>query len=467
MPILLSDYLEIGDDQFQSTGVFNPVLDLDTRLFIDPHLLQFATEVELKDSYEKLKAHFTAICNLLSTSEAEDDIFWKSADKKMSWREVKGLCIGYSKKGINGSGIGPELRLRLLRTAKQIISKGRNNPALFELVGLLEDDFGPDRISDMTANIIQSDLKQYTKRVIDSISKEVKIEFDQKSQVYINPINQSPLILVPLCILRDLPVALDWESREIIAAQNEELRARINSIIGKTWKQATQTFPKKDLKNTLLQFPELYDELLSLYLSKGNLQYDFLADRAGEVQWIKNGLSIAKENPIKLLLSEHPTLDEVEDVVLKICNHFKTLVEHNGLNRLLHKEDGTAKKEESAQLLFYGIADTYCKSNSLMIARESNGGRGPVDFKFGTDGKNSILVEIKKSTNTKIKSGLEKQLPEYMASENAKRAIYLIIDVANKPLSTDAYNELSILIKGRAIKIFTVDGLLKESASKL
>lgn len=467
MPILLSDYLEISDDQFQAIGVFNPVLDLDTRLFIDPHLLQYATEGELKDSYQKLKAHFTDICTLLNTSEAENDIFWKSADNKMSWREVKGLCIGYSKKGINGSGIGPELRLRLLRTAKQIISKGRNNPSLFELVGLLEDDFGPDRISDMTANIIQSDLKQYTKRIIDSFSQDIKIEFDQKSQVFINPINRSPLLLVPLCILRDLPVALDWESREIIAAQNDELRARVNSLIGNTWKQATQTIPKEELKRTLLQFPELYDELLILYQGKGNLQYDFKADRAGEVQWIKKGLSIVKENPIELLLSEHPTLDEVEAVVLKICNQFKTLVEHNGLNKLLHREDGTAKKEEAAQLLFYGVADSYCKSNRLLIARESNGGRGPVDFKFGTDGMNSILVEIKKSTNSKIKSGLEKQLPEYMASENAKRAIYLIIDVAKRPLSSEVYNELSILIKGRAIKIFTVDGLLKESASKL
>lgn len=449
---------------------FDPILDMDTRLFIDPHLLKHTEVPELAQSYENLQGHFRNIAKLLSASDKVGDSFWHAADRLMQWPEVKGLCIGYAQKGTSGSGIGPDLRKRLLTTAQAIIRKGRNDPELFELVGLLEDDFGPDRISDMTANIIRDDLGAFTKRVYAELIEDggQPIDIDKATGLPINPYTGKPILLVPHTLLRDLPVALDWSSRDLIAQHNQELRAKVNRVIGSSWKEATSSLQKSDLKKFLLETPELIDDLVSVYSSKEAQHYDFLRDRAGEYIWFPVARKLVEENPLSLSLPAQPSVNEVEQLVLDICHKFKTLVEHNGLQALLYDSDGSVKHESAAQLIFYGVADSYCHANSIIIARESNAGRGPVDFKFGTNMENSVLVEVKKSTNTSgLKKGIEKQLPEYMKAEGSRRAIYLVIDVGYTEAAIKNLNEINGKIGGTAIKILHVDGNPKPSASRL
>ncbi|NWB31995.1 hypothetical protein [Pseudomonas gingeri] len=165
MPTSLSKYLGIPKATLDSLGVFDPILDHDTRLFIDPLLLKHCKAPEFASSYSDLQSRFLAIGKLLQTSKEKHDVFWRSAAAKMSWHEVRGLCIGYSAGGTAGSGIGKGLRDRILETAKIIIDAGKTDPELFELVGLFEDNFGPDRISDMTANIIQADILTYSNNI--------------------------------------------------------------------------------------------------------------------------------------------------------------------------------------------------------------------------------------------------------------------------------------------------------------
>lgn len=470
MPFSFSMLLGLPQSALNSRGAFDPILDLDTRLFIDPHLLKHEEITEFENSYENLQAYFRQIAKLLGASDAINDTFWKQADRMMQWPEVKGLCIGYAKNGTSGSGIGPELRRRLLATAKAIILKGRNDPELFELVGLLEDDFGPDRISDMTANVIRNDLGAFTKRIYTELLAEgaKATSIDPKTELPINPFTSQPILLVPESLLRDLPVALDWSNRDIIAQHNEELRQRVNRIIGQSWKDATRTVTKDALKETVLQYPELIDDLIRQYMAKDAQNYDFLRDRAGEYIWFPVSRQFVSENPLELHLPQNPSVDDVLQMVLRICEQFKSLVENNGLCALFYNEDGTTKHESAIQLVFYGIADSYCHANNIMIARESNSGRGPVDFKFGTNMENSVLVEAKKSTNTSgLKKGIEKQLPEYMDAEGSKRAIYLVVDVGFTEASIKRLNEINKKVNGSAIDILRVDGIPKPSASRL
>ncbi|MDO9318251.1 MAG: hypothetical protein Q7V56_08625 [Gammaproteobacteria bacterium] len=470
MPTSLSMLIDLPQSALNSRGAFDPILDLDTRLFIDPHLLKHEDIPEFRNSYISLQAHFQRISKLLSASEAINDVFWRNADKMMQWSEVKGLCIGYASKGTSGSGIGPELRRRLLSTAKAIISKGRDEPELFELVGLLEEDFGPDRISDMSANVIRDDLVTFTKRIYRELIEAggTPLAIDTKTDLPINPFTDQPILLVPISLLRDLPVALDWSSRDIIAQHNEELRQRVNHIIGQSWKEATRGLKKGDLKEILLENPELIDDLVKQYAAKEAQKYDFVNDRAGEYIWFSISRQFVKDNPLSLLLPTHPTTDDVYKLVLSICVKFKNLVENNGLCKLFYNEDGTAKHESAIQLVFFGISDSYCQANKLLIAPESDSGRGPVDFKFGTNMENSVLVEIKKSTNTSgLKKGIEKQLPEYMNAEGSKRAVYLVVDVGSTQAAINRLSEINNKINGTAINILRVDGIPKVSASRL
>lgn len=466
----ISDLLDVSSKTLMDLGAFDPVLDLDTRLFIDPHLLKHCDIPEFESSYEKFTSNFKSIVKLLDASDKDGDVFWSKADRLLSGKEVKGLCIGYASKGTSGSGIGPALRKRLLDTAKKIIVKGKDDPELFELVGMFEDDFGPDRISDMTANIIRDDIIKFTKRVVSEIEigAESEVTFDDKSGLPVNPFTGDVILLVPHSILRDLPVALDWSNMDVVARQNQELRDKVNGIIGNSWREAMKTVSKNNLKKLILEHPDLIDDLVKQYSAKPALPYDFLEDRAGEYIWYPVTKELVKNNPIPLSLSTSPSVDEVENLVITICEKFKELVEYNGLNQLLYNKDGSLKHESAAQLLFYGVAESYCTTNKIMIARECDSGRGPVDFKFGTNHENSVLVELKKSTNTSgLKKGIEKQLPEYMKSEKSHRAIYLVIDVGYTKAAMKNLKSINEKINGTNVKIIHVDGTPKASASKM
>lgn len=469
MPVSLSKCLGIDSALLVDKGVFDPILDSDTRLFLDPHLLKHTDVLELSSGYEEFQARFLKIGKLLAASESKGDVFWNKADSLMNWPEVEGLCIGYTSKGTGGSGIGPELRGRLLTTAKQIIDKGKNDPELFELVGLFENDFGPDRISDMTANIIHSGLVKYTHRIFSEldISVNEKLKINTTSDLPVNPFNEKDICLVPRQLLRHLPVALDWSSRDMIAAENAKLREKVNKIVGESWKQATMG-KKSSLKDLVLEYPDLLDELINIYTNKPSSPYNFVEDRVGQYIWYTASERAVKEYPLQLSLSPNPGIGEVEDFVLCLCKRFKELIENNGWHKLLYNDDETPKPEEAAQLLFYGICEGYCEANNILIARESNSGRGPVDFKFGSNMKNSVLVELKKSTNISgLKKGIERQLPQYMKSEKSKRAIYMVIDIGYTKAALDLLNKVNKKINGSAIKIFKINGQLKPSASKL
>ncbi len=102
------------------------------------------------------------------------------------------------------------------------------------------------------------------------------------------------------------------------------------------------------------------------------------------------------------------------------------------------------------------------------LSRESNAGRGPVDFKMSKGAKEKVVVEVKLTSNPQLKHGIEKQLPIYAVQEKVKKAIYLVIDNGhNKALENfiKFYNDLESSAK-KNVKCIIIDGTFKTSASK-
>jgi hypothetical protein len=468
VPVKFSDKAGLQSGKMDSLGVFDPVLDLDTRLFIDPHLLAKSKIPEFEQSYGRLHKRFGAIAKLLISSKQQGDVFWRNADQLMVWPEVKGLCIGYTRKGTAGHGMGRGLRSRLLDTASQILKLGVSDPEIFELVGLFEKDIGPDLLSDMTATIIADDLDAYTLRIFKELefNPASKFKIDKSGGLPINPFSGDSIRLLPKEILRDLPVALDWTARDAIFAHNRAVRDKINETIGNTWKEAAAR-PKDELRRIVLSRRDLLEDLIASYKAKGPQYYDFAEDKAGQYLWIEASRAFTTDSPLLFSLSNNPSTNEVHALVFAICEKFKKLVEDNGLSKLFYDRSGRPKHEEAMQLLFYGVSECYCEANNVMVARESNGGRGPVDFRFGTNMKNNVLVEIKKSTNTSgLDKGVRKQLPIYMKSDGAKRAIYVVIDVGYSKTAAKTMQKLESRVRGTGMEIFHIDGNRRQSASK-
>ena len=49
---------------------------------------------------------------------------------------------------------------------------------------------------------------------------------------------------------------------------------------------------------------------------------------------------------------------------------FKQLVEANRFSRVLYNDDGSTRKERTAQQAFFVIATTYCEANNVDISPE-------------------------------------------------------------------------------------------------
>lgn len=386
---------------------------------------------------------------------------------------MRGLCIGYSSKGTSGAGMGAKTITALLDVTKEILDAGIADPTIFELVGMLQEGVGADLISDMTANIIIEHLLRYSERIY----KELAIPSPQIYQVNgtryhmaRNPFTKRSIVLVPRDILRDLPIAHDWSDIDRVTTANRLLRDKFNISVGRSWKRAANRRSKADLRELFVSNPDLLREFLDAYKAKQPDQYNFEADRAGEIGWYRAAKAYTAAYPLTLVLPADPTADDVLRVVTEICDRFKDLIENNDLSSLLYDDHDNPKHESAAQKLFYGIADGYCRMNDLDLTQEANAGRGPLDFKFSKGYHNRVVVETKLSTNNRLLHGYETQVGEYQKAEKTEHSIYLVVDVLGgsrsllgrlrRRVALDAETE------GKKPIVIFVDARPKASASK-
>lgn len=97
----------------------------------------------------------------------------------------------------------------------------------------------------------------------------------------------------------------------------------------------------------------------------------------------------------------------------------------------MYDSTGKSKHESAAQLLFYGVADSYCAANNIDLSPESNAGRGPVDFKLSRGSTDKVIVEVKLTSNE---------------PERLKDAAYMIVVRAvfsEDPLGVTSHSEAS------------------------
>lgn len=134
--LTFSDKFGVDEVWLQSKGIFNPTLDVDSPLFIDPFLLPHSNHKEFSEcAFEAYEAHFSEILRLLLISENVGDKAWVAALNKFKFSEAKGMggtCLGYSANSTNhGKAFGKTKSLRSLSWAQGVVRLGVKDPEMF------------------------------------------------------------------------------------------------------------------------------------------------------------------------------------------------------------------------------------------------------------------------------------------------------------------------------------------------
>jgi hypothetical protein len=437
--ISLSRYFDVKPQELIGRGVLDAHLGIDNRLFVDPNLLERSDIPEFKGARKVLKAYFAIIIKLLEKSQRKHDLAWTEAEKRLRVREEHGAALGYSHAGGYGRAIGPDLAAVLAERGRQIIDLGITDPEIFELIGLFQEGFGPDLLSDLAVHILKDRFLLYTQRLTKRLKLKPQANFRRNGKDWLLPVapdGRRPLVFVPYLMLSELPVALDRSEIADVARFNDEVRMSWNNIVGEARKEK-RTVTKEDIRTIFLAKPKNLKDLISVYRKAAARGYDFSKDPNGLLSWEDFGRKAATNAPLVLDIKEPKDISDLRSILNAIIAQFKKNIEQNRLYEVLYKDDGTPKHEVFSQRLFYSIADAYCGANNVDLNREPNAGNGPVDFKLSKGYHARMLVEIKKSSNPDLLHGFESQLPAYEASENTSEAIYLIIRVGDSTSAID------------------------------
>jgi hypothetical protein len=469
-PILFSAYFGVPSQVLQAAGLIDPFLDVDIPLFIDPVLLEKSSNRTINTAaINRFRKHFEILVRMLTISKEVDDAAWKGARRQLDLSEPPENGLGYGGSGRSGSSRPEDIREAVLRTSKEIITLGASDPEMISLMGFFEEDVGPDTISDMTTTVIIDDLAAITETFC-QMNGVPLFSFDvctgHKLPRFVGPKGRAvPIILIPQDIVRELPIANDWSDIERAAMENARIRDRVNKFLGSIIRP-TVVDRKRALRSAALGSPADFDFFLAA-VKENVINYDPNLDALGYYQLkeiISSGFPDLKQAaPYALKLDPNEILRVVKDTIA----HFKRHVEAGNLWEQLWVGN-RPKKERASQLIYYAIADAFCKANDLDLSPEANMGGGPIDFKFSSGYQARVLVEMKRSGGTVV-HGYEKQLEFYKTASQTEFGVFVIIDYGDMGNKLDAVRRIQderLKRRERASEIVVIDASPKASASK-
>lgn len=464
--ILLSEYLSLNEE-LDDLGVFDTTLDCDRPFFINLLRLREAKTPEFINSYEKIYNFFDGIILLLDESTNTNDDYYKVALRQFRFSEVNETNLGFAD-GKSGQGFGKQLREQVISHAFNIVKAGCKNPRFFELMELFESNIGPDRISDMITTIIVEDIQSYTLRIWKELgineNKYPDCRFDK--EFLLNPYkNGKKIYLLPIEILKELPIAKSWDEIDDVMDQNQAIRNEINGLVSKVWKKYTASEKKECIRTQIFENPGRSERVLKSYENEKTSPLDLKSASTFNIDpyyYAKKVAKYLKEDRFSFDLKHHETS---RDVAIEMLDYFGAFVyDHKGWS--LIQAFSTNNGEKFTQRLIDACCRSIVTFHGFDISFEADEGVGPVDIKV-SKGLDKTIIEVKLSTNIQYLHGFSDQVQQYGKSENTSSMIYLFIDKGNPGRMRkvkDSYQELKY--DGMPCPdVYLVDARKRDSAS--
>lgn len=196
------------------------------------------------------------------------------------------------------------------------------------MVSLFEENIGPDRLSDMISTIIYPDIVLYTKRIQQEhkLNKENYPDYMfREDGLIVNPYKGCEILLLPIDILHELPIAQCWDDIDRVVSKNENIRREINEAIGQEWSRWYARDKKAYLEEYIFKDLERCSRVIEGY-KKSNIEkydlnqdIDYLAEKLIKVMK-KVGIHFDVENAKRKNSFE---------AAIDILNIFKEWIEYN------------------------------------------------------------------------------------------------------------------------------------------
>lgn len=457
MSVLFSTELNISESTLRNLGVFNVFLDVDSHFFINIKRLQNTTTPEFMDGYDKVNQFFSDIGMLLKHSRGSTDPLYRKAFKAFNFPEVNGINLGFSS-GTHGAGFGPTLREQIIKDACRIIQSGSEQPEIFHLVGLFEENVGPDRLSDMVARIIIDNIIAYTKRIYHELNVNTQTypDYNFDDGILINPYKRAPLLLLPSELLHELPIARCWNDIDRVCRENEAIRLEINDAVGDAWSKMSVSAKKDYLRDWIFMDPERAARVIDSYKKVEIDLYNPLSNLDYLIGYMQNTFSTHSDCEATSIAAAR-----------KILDNYREWVEYHRGAIIIH-EAGSRSKEKWVQSTIHAVALMFCKDNNWDLSPEVDSGRGPEDFKVSR-GSDKTVVEVKLTSNAECVHGLEVQIEEYAKAESTENKLFVLVDTGKNSYRVKAVREkhAEMLRAGlNPAEVFVINAVPKDSASK-
>lgn len=450
MNIYFSDFFKVSILDLENYGAFNISLINDLPLFIDPFLL-FGSN---KNEYQELHK---CILKYLSFLKSKGEQGINQIQQIKSWYlfpEVKQNWFGYSKIGNSGSGLGIKFGKALSSSIHYVFDDLGNETVTqsshFEKAGLFQIGIGRDNISDFTTNLIKDYLLTYTeqfalKHIKNSYLKICNVDkayFDYNLERWMPRKYRLPFIgndyvlLTPKDILtkdnnwiNNYDLTGDFESI-CNSIPNDQLKHEVFNYFRKKLpptkknKKNTQKEISKAVFETINKYPEIIKHYIKI---KEKNKYSAKNISKKKVKAVES-LFIENIKDVVFTLSDKTKFYDIEPISsyeesMKRIKYLKDVIENKDGYRLFYVDGRPVKREDDLQVIY---RLTWYATN-YDVNRETNNGRGPVDYAISKGSKDKTLVEFKLASNSNLKNNLAKQVGIYEKANNTTSSIKVIL----------------------------------------
>ncbi len=410
---------------------FDPILDDDTLLFVDPFLISIDNSGSFQGTYEKVMSFFENVFEEAANIpyNITSPRFRVLVDRVV-FPEPREACLGYSIGTVDGAGSGGGFAKVITRAIYDSINAGIHNINHFEELGIFNSNIKEDRISDITLNILKEEFIRYTQNICDELNIQVHLlpcrVFDWNSKRWFmrkfnlpkNPFNNGPIILIPKRFLATINALnsqdfLDYCWEQFDDNVKDQLNVAIKSNIDKN-RIIEIARNNPDWVNSYVGFKESKND---------NTAYDLDLDPAGVYGWHSATENYVKEiSEIIHVQDQNGLIQFLDD----IANHFQSYIEKNDGYLMILDEKSKPKRERASQYLLYGLIKNICKKvNCLIELKEA--GKGLITFKFSNGFSPTAFLEVKYARNKELLKTFESFLDKTVNGDETIFGYYFVI----------------------------------------